>query len=158
MSAEQIAKKLYSGAKPSGDGWMTRCPCPHDRDPSLSIKDGNNGNPVVNCFAGCDPGDIFAELKRRGLVAKKYKRKKVQPEGVSLRQIAEIKELPVKFLKSLGLKNIQYPISNNKEITAVEIPYFDFDGEEIATRYRISITGDRFRWKKGDKASLYGLD
>jgi len=38
-------------------------------------------------------------------------------------------------------------------VPAISIPYSDG-----SIRYRVGITGDRFRWAKGSKPSLYGLD
>jgi hypothetical protein len=38
------------------------------RGATLALRDGERGL-IVKCFADCDPGDIFAELRRRGLVA-----------------------------------------------------------------------------------------
>jgi hypothetical protein len=54
------------------------CPCPvpghgkgrGDRNPSLSIADGDDGKLLVRCFAGCDSVDVLAELRRRGLTDK----------------------------------------------------------------------------------------
>jgi hypothetical protein len=66
MNAEEIADRL-GGAKKSGRGWMVRCPCHEDRTASLSIGDGDNGSPVVKCFAGCGQADVIGELKKRGL-------------------------------------------------------------------------------------------
>lgn len=41
---------------------------------------------------------------------------------------------------------------------AVRIPYLDRNGHEQAVRFRIGLDGkDRFRWKAGSKAFLYGL-
>jgi hypothetical protein len=36
-----------------------------DRNPSLSIADGDNGL-LVRCFAGCDPRDVLAAIRRTG--------------------------------------------------------------------------------------------
>jgi hypothetical protein len=44
-----------------------RCVVHDDRQPSLSIVDGYNG-PIASCFAGCNRRDIYAELRRRGLL------------------------------------------------------------------------------------------
>ena len=63
------------------------------------------------------------------------------------------KALPLDFLHSLGLTTINF--LNQK---AVRIPYFGPDGSETAARICLSLSGlDKFRWKKGDKSSLYGL-
>ena len=40
----------------------------------------------------------------------------------------------------------------------VMMPYFDQDGNQVATRFRVGLDGNRrFIWKKGSRASLYGL-
>jgi hypothetical protein len=74
--------------------------------------------------------------------------------GCTLAAYAAAKHLPVEFLRSLGIT----------EITlfgkpAIRIPYFDGSGGEAAVRFRIALdTKDRFRWRKGSKARLYGLN
>jgi putative DNA primase/helicase len=60
-----IAKAL-SGRK-NGDGWMACCPAHDDREPSLSIRDADNGNILVHCHAGCDQERVIAALRSRGL-------------------------------------------------------------------------------------------
>jgi hypothetical protein len=67
MSAEQIARAL-GGSTRNGRGWVARCCCHEDRRPSLSLRDGDDGKLLVFCFAGCDPRDILAELRRCGLL------------------------------------------------------------------------------------------
>jgi hypothetical protein len=48
--------------------------------------------------------------------------------------------------------------------SAIRIPYRNPDGSEAAVRFRTALdkTGDgrddRFRWRKGDKPTLYGLE
>jgi AAA domain len=38
------------------------------RTPSLSVTDGDDGKPLVHSFAGCDPCDVLAALRSRGLL------------------------------------------------------------------------------------------
>jgi hypothetical protein len=71
--AEQVAKAL--GGMPTRDGgWLCPCPLPShgkgrgDRNPSLSVADGEKGL-LVNCFGGCAPIDVLAELRGRRLLA-----------------------------------------------------------------------------------------
>jgi hypothetical protein len=64
MSAANVASAL--GGRPNGAGWIARCPTHMDGTPSLSLRDGGDGL-LVHCFAGCDPRDVLAELRRRGL-------------------------------------------------------------------------------------------
>lgn len=64
-TAEAIAKAL--GGRKAGSGWMARCPTHDDREPSLSIRDADNGRVLVRCHAGCDQARVIATLKSRGL-------------------------------------------------------------------------------------------
>lgn len=34
--------------------WMAQCPAHDDRTPSLSVDKGENGTPLIQCFAGCE--------------------------------------------------------------------------------------------------------
>jgi putative DNA primase/helicase len=43
-------------------GWMFRCPCHADRNPSCSVRDDG----LVTCFAGCDRFAVEAALDRLG--------------------------------------------------------------------------------------------
>lgn len=67
MNAEQIAGKL-GGAKKHGAGWMCLCPAHDDKNPSLGLKDNDDGTVTWNCLAGCDPKAVGAELKAKGLL------------------------------------------------------------------------------------------
>jgi hypothetical protein len=65
MNAETIAKAL--GGRKVGGGWMARCPAHDDREPSLSIRQTNDGKVLVRCHAGCDQERVIAALRSRGL-------------------------------------------------------------------------------------------
>jgi hypothetical protein len=47
-------------------GWA-RCPTHDDREPSLSIRDADDGKVLVRCHAGCDQERVIATLRSRGL-------------------------------------------------------------------------------------------
>ncbi len=66
MNAQEIVKAL--GGRWSGSAGVARCPAHDDREPSLSIRDGVDGEPVFNCFAGCDWRDIKDALRADGLL------------------------------------------------------------------------------------------
>jgi hypothetical protein len=70
ISARDIATAL-GGKRTSDNNWICRCPGPMhkhgDRNPSLSVKDGRNGRPVLYCFALCEYDDIVDALEARGL-------------------------------------------------------------------------------------------
>jgi putative DNA primase/helicase len=65
MTAETIAKAL--GGRKAGGGWMARCPVHDDREPSLSIRDADDGKVLVRCHAGCGQERVIAALRSRGL-------------------------------------------------------------------------------------------
>lgn len=66
--AGTIAKAL-GGRKATGS-WMARCPAHDDRNPSLSIRDTDDGKVLVRCHAGCDQERVIAALRWRGLWGK----------------------------------------------------------------------------------------
>jgi hypothetical protein len=48
--------------RPSGNGWSARCPAHEDRQPSLSIAEGDDGRALIDCKAGCSPDAVCAAL------------------------------------------------------------------------------------------------
>jgi hypothetical protein len=65
MKAEIIARAL--GGRSAGRGWMAHCPAHDDREPSLSIREGDDDKVLVRCHAGCDQERVVATLRSRGL-------------------------------------------------------------------------------------------
>jgi putative DNA primase/helicase len=64
MRAAELAKALH--AIRSGRQWKCRCVAHEDRNPSMIIFDGRD-SVQVRCLAGCEPEDIIAVLRSRGL-------------------------------------------------------------------------------------------
>ena len=73
MQAEQIAKALGNAKKVNGS-WLASCPLPThgqgngDKNPSLSITDGQDGKPLFKCHGGCEQHDVFAAIRDYGLL------------------------------------------------------------------------------------------
>ena len=65
MNAETLARTL--GGHRTGSHWMAPCPTHEDRDPSLSIRDADDGKVLVHCHAGCEQSVVIDELRSRGL-------------------------------------------------------------------------------------------
>ena len=70
--AADVALALGCRTRPNADGnYQCRCPGPlhrnGDRTPSLSVKDGRNGRPILFCFVGCSFAEVATALERRGL-------------------------------------------------------------------------------------------
>lgn len=74
MTAEIIGRAL--GGRKAGDGWMARCPAHDDREPSLSIRDADDGKVLVRCHAGCEQRRVIAALRSRGLWEEKGRQRR----------------------------------------------------------------------------------
>ena len=55
------------GAQRSAGWWRCRCPVHGSHGPTLALRDGDRAL-SVKCWAGCDPRDVLAELRRLGLL------------------------------------------------------------------------------------------
>ena len=51
----------------SGKSWVTCCPAHEDHTPSLSLSEGDNGELLVHCHAGCSQLAVLAALRRGGI-------------------------------------------------------------------------------------------
>jgi hypothetical protein len=179
---------LLSGVGRSGDGWTARCPAHSDRRNSLSIHlregrwlvkchAGCEWQAIVAAL-GMVAADLFdAEESGGGKRTTGRNRATAQPNagspgksgtrevpedpapaearksGLTLDRYATAKRLSIEFLKTCGLSEFTF-----ERKPAVRVPYFGGGGEELAVRIRIALDGDRFRWKSGTKACLYGLN
>ncbi len=176
------------GPKESGSGWLVRCPLPDhgrgrgDRNPSVSVSEGEDGRALVRCKAGCETEAIVAawslsmsdlfegrngltggNAARPGAGGKKMFEDTPRDNTATLQRCtlegyAKAKRLPVEYLKKLGLRDAKYQGSQ-----ALRIPYYSPDGSETAVRFRLALEksgeGDlRFKWRGGSKTSLYGLE
>lgn len=64
MSRPVILSRL-SDVTSSGTEWRARCPAHDDETPSLSIRLGDDGRVLVNCFARCAPEQVVAAVGLR---------------------------------------------------------------------------------------------
>lgn len=62
---ENLVQRLH--ARPSGKGWLAKCPAHDDREPSLTIDEGADGRALPHCHAGCGTASVLAAL---GLTAR----------------------------------------------------------------------------------------
>src|SRR5262245_33237562 len=67
LGAEEIARRLLDDGKPkhNGKNWRTRCPAHDDTEPSLDLKDGNDGCVLATCRAGCDQEAVIDAIKAK---------------------------------------------------------------------------------------------
>ena len=172
MSTLNNVLSRLDNVKREGDGYRASCPLPAhgvgrgDRNPSLSIEVDQQGNVLINCFAGCASKDIVSALglTTTDLFERGYGLRGggsyASPETGSTDQPTTLKNysdyvgLPVHFLKSLGLKEYRHLGE-----PAVSMPYLDESGENVLlTRSRVSLRGKpKVKTRKGDRHRLYGL-
>src|SRR5215218_9687368 len=180
---ENVLDRLNVASR-NGEKAMSYCPAHDDRNnPSLSVK-AENGRLLLHCFAGCKPEDIVSKigLGMQELFAEGGGGSSIPPNtparlhaqsenphangqnerasddarsehGCTLKEYSEEKKLPEGFLRELGLRDVTY-----LEKPAVRIPYPNEEGQEAAVRFRVSLdNSEKFRWRSGDKPTLYGL-
>ena len=172
MRPVEVVLDKLEDVRSNGEGYVARCPCPDhgkgrgDRNPSLDIKEGDDGRALLYCYASCKNESIVDALglEMRDLFVRRedaweggsYTSSKTgsTDQPCTLENYAALKRLPVSFLKDLGLKD--YHRFDEK---AVRMPYLDASGEnELLVRSRVSLTGKpKVITRKGDKHRLYGL-
>lgn len=99
MDAESIARALDKPRK-YGRSWMACCPAHDDRNPSLTITDGDDGKTLVHCFSGCSQADVIKALRARGLWPDATPRQRYQAEQREHRQSIEHHRLILEIARS----------------------------------------------------------
>jgi len=62
MSLDSLLSRL-ANVKQTGSGrWVARCPAHDDKNPSLSIRETNDGRTLAHCFGGCSIEDVMAAV------------------------------------------------------------------------------------------------
>lgn len=149
----------YRHLEKKGGEWVGLCPFHDDHDPSLSV---NAEKGLWHCFGCGAGGDVIAFVqKAEGLsFADALDRLEQEaavgtdPPGLTVAQYAVAKKLPLELLEELGVEDTRY-----QGRPAVAIPYRDRVGTKKTLRLRVALLGEgRFRWRKGDRPMLYGLD
>jgi DNA primase len=56
---------LLENVRPSGQGYQARCPAHDDRNPSLSVTEGDDGQILVHCHTGCTSDDVVKAMGRK---------------------------------------------------------------------------------------------
>jgi hypothetical protein len=151
ISATEVA---IESRQPRREGREIRFLCPehNDRHPSARW----NPEKQVWCCDVCGEGGGAIDLARRLGVMRESQPPPSSVQPCNLAAYAALKRLPISFLQSLGLSDINYQGS-----PAVRIPYLLDDGTEGPVRFRLALgKGEeaRFKWKSGAKLQLYGLN
>ena len=59
---ENVLARLENVTGPRSGQYLARCPAHEDRCNSLSVKAGDDGRVLLNCFAGCAVENVVAAL------------------------------------------------------------------------------------------------
>jgi putative DNA primase/helicase len=120
-SAKEIAY-LLGKAKPEGKDWKCCCPAHDDKNPSLSLCDGDDGRLIAHCYGGCDWLQIKAALENKGITYNKGR--KYQRSVVPFRSYGKDRNLQVgDKIKGLPITDIySYPSE---------------EGEHLYSKYRL---------------------
>lgn len=62
MTPVELLLSKLPEARRNRQGWQARCPAHHDRTPSLSIAEGDDGRALIKCHAGCTPQAIVQAI------------------------------------------------------------------------------------------------
>ncbi len=84
MNAQEIVKALHG--RWSGSAGIARCPAHDDHEPSLSVRDGDDGRLLTHCFSGCSAEAVWAALVNRGIAG-------VEKTRLTVRQVSRRREV-----------------------------------------------------------------
>lgn len=154
-SALDMLLSRLDGVKPGArpGEYTARCPVPSHADKTASLSVRLDGEKIlIHDFGGCTVEAVVAAVGLQ--LSDLFLGSPREPRcGLRLVEYAAAKRLPIEFLASLGLT--EFTLGGTK---CLRIPYFDKHRNEIAVRFRMSLSGDlRFRWRRGSKVHLYGL-
>jgi putative DNA primase/helicase len=150
----EVILPLLKNKKRSQKGWTARCPVPehHDKNNSLSLSEDSSHKVLIHCFGGCETKHIMRALglTLTDLYPPKVTNKRVK-KSLTLKQLAQDKQLSEAFLKELGI---------SQKGNAIQITYSLEDGS-LASRQRLRTAlkaGEGSLWEKGKgNPVLYGL-
>ncbi|MGC2200360.1 MAG: toprim domain-containing protein [Stellaceae bacterium] len=82
-AASEIAKAL-GGAHRSGAWWRCRCPVHGSQGATLALRDGDRGGLAIKCFGGCCSHEVYAQLRRLGLLTRVDRGEFIPPPDATL--------------------------------------------------------------------------
>jgi DNA-binding transcriptional ArsR family regulator len=151
-------RKMRVRATKDGKQVMARCPFHDDDEPSLSLT-LRNGKLLAHCFVCGNVYDrLLALVDKQPATARPIAPRRnagrqpatAQAQLLTLAALANAKRLDAEKLIAWHVRELPDG--------GIEILYLTREGELHAVQYRYALEGDnRFKWRKGDTAILYGL-
>lgn len=62
MNVDDLLQRLEKVSKKGNQRWTACCPAHRDKTPSLSIREGEDGQVLLYCFGGCGAIDVLDSL------------------------------------------------------------------------------------------------
>lgn len=162
-AVERMLNRL-NGVRHASRGWVACCPAHGDREPSLSIGIGEEGQVLLKCFAGCSleaivsavgmsVADLFPGSQVTSSSDEQIRSSGSGRSSLTLLDLAQDKQLPWQFLFHLGVMDNDHG--------SIDIPYHLADGT-LAPRHRIRTAlaaKEGSYWSKGQGEIVpYGLE
>lgn len=58
----ELVLERLDGVRRNGEGYTARCPAHEDDNPSLSVREGDDGRVLLKCFAGCGTEEVIGAV------------------------------------------------------------------------------------------------
>jgi hypothetical protein len=127
---------LHRGRK-SGAGYTACCPAHEDRNPSLSLRDADNGV-LVFCHGGCGQAQVIDALKAKGLWPERERRWLTRAEFEQQRQYAAEMRDRMRCSQYWALAIVPMLEMLLEELPPIEA--FDWDSPEDEIPERAALT------------------
>ena len=62
MTTDTLLSRLDRVKETAPDSWLACCPSHDDKNPSLSIRETDDGRILIHCFAGCGATDVVTSV------------------------------------------------------------------------------------------------
>jgi len=176
LTLNTVLPQLQRVRKQPDGSYLASCPCPDhgrkrgDIHPSLHLSESPDGTLLWKCFAGCSQDAVREALERLAGVqpapaptpAPRHnaERQPATPPAppLTLTALATAKRLDAEKLRAWHVREIPAGHAPEAPNGGIAIPYLTRENKQHAVRYRLALEGDnRFKWRKGDTAILYGL-
>lgn len=62
MRADALLERLERVRQTGSGNWVARCPSHDDKNPSMTIREADDGRVLIHCFTGCTPEAILGAV------------------------------------------------------------------------------------------------
>lgn len=140
---ENLLSRL-DGVKNTPKGWKACCPAHNDKNPSLSIAQGDDGRVLLKCWAGCEALDIVhsLELELSDLFERNYYRRPDERQQIrpNWRDMIQLLFLDATVIKLCSDKILSAGLLANEDLESLEKAYKSISAI-VATTEALAVPG-----------------